>query len=99
MIVANKPKTWLKGFINAIEKWKPEWVNTYEALYIKDIKDGTFIFKKVIAHFEKSFNKDTNVRKRVIIKAVFGPTFDGKSSEKRIIKRNKSNSSKKKVAF
>ena len=88
-MVADKLKTWFKGFINAIKRWKPKQATIYGAQYTRNIKDGTFTFRKVITYFEKSLDKDAKIKRGIIIKEAFGPMFDGKGFERAGIKRNK----------
>ena len=95
VIMADKPITWLRGFINAVERWKPEWAAIYGAQYAKEVKDGTLSFRKVTANFKEALNKDTSIRRGTVAKGAFGPMFDGEGSEKAKTERSKSNPPKK----
>ena len=74
--------------MNAIKRWKPEWAIIYGAQYIRDVEDGTFTFRKVITYFEKSLNKDAKMKRGMVTKGAFGPTFNGEGSERAGIKKN-----------
>ena len=45
IITADKPITWLTGFIEPVNKWKSEWITKYKTQYLKEAKDGTLTFR------------------------------------------------------
>ena len=42
--MVKRPIIWLMGFIEPVNKWKPEWIAKYKAQYFKEAKDGTLTF-------------------------------------------------------
>ena len=73
--------------MNIIKRWKPNWVNTHGALYIRDIKDGNIKFKKVVTPFKNSLYKNINIRNEVVTKGYLSLPLTDKILRKRLLRK------------